>query len=350
MNEINAWHAPWFDSNPYQELLSKGLSQSSVRVHKLPQSVWIASKLRNARRGDVLHLHWIDRLHMRHGRIDTLVKTAVFIVQLWWLKRRGIKLFYTLHNLDPHDSSIKSVERWTQNWVARNSNKVFVHCGFARREIIRRASLAPKRVTLVPHGNYVGVYGDESTQLISRNKINLPQDAFVILFLGALRWYKGLDELVDAFHKLQATDARLLVAGSILDDRVADELYRASMVDSRILVRAGFVDDNLIADYLSAANVMALPFKKVLTSGSLILAMSYGLPVVTCQAGCLTETGKASGIIFFGGSTGRNLTDALAIAYHERQHLPVAGARAKARARRWDWSRIGRRVARAYQS
>ncbi|MEZ4597387.1 MAG: glycosyltransferase [Chloroflexota bacterium] len=56
----------------------------------------------------------------------------------------------------------------------------------------------------------------------------------------------------------------------------------------------GNVPDDRMQVFLRAADVMVLPYRDVLTSGSAILAMTFGLPVVAPRIGCLPRRCRAA--------------------------------------------------------
>lgn len=345
---MRGWHAPWGDENPYQRLLAGALSGHGVQVRPLPASVWLVRAMSGAVAGDVLHLHWMESLHMRKGRVDSVLKTLVFLSQLWRLKRRGVRLVWTMHNAEPHEVAMPRLQAWAQRRVARWCDSVIVHCGYARRLAVERYGLNRRRVVVVPHGHYKGVYPPGKSRQNIRAALGVPHDAFVFLFLGSLRWYKGLGELIEAFAGVKGEDVRLVVAGKARDPLEEAKLRSAAAADRRVVCQLGFVPDEAVAGFLGGADMMVLPFRKVLTSGSMILAMSYGLPVLTRPTGCLPETAAGWGVRFFDGEDSVTLTEAMQHAAGEAEVVRDEGRRAKERSGRWSWERVGRRTARAY--
>jgi glycosyltransferase involved in cell wall biosynthesis len=51
-----------------------------------------------------------------------------------------------------------------------------------------------------------------------------------------------------------------------------------------------YVPENEIQVYMNAADVAVFPFTDILTSGSVLLAMSFGKAIVVPRLGCITET------------------------------------------------------------
>ena len=69
--------------------------------------------------------------------------------------------------------------------------------------------------------------------------------------------------------------------------------------ESEAKSRLGFVPDDELQVYLRAADVVATPFLEILTSGSVLLAMSFERAVIAPRRGCVAETvGDDGGILY----------------------------------------------------
>ncbi|MEM9110973.1 MAG: glycosyltransferase family 4 protein [Planctomycetota bacterium] len=347
--EITAWHAPWAGKhNPYQQLLAGSLEPHGVRIVPMRATARFIRHMKGCKRGDVLHLHWLGELHTRGGFVLSLIKSLYFLGQLWRLKRRGIRLVYTVHNLEAHDPKHPRLQRWVKVRTARACDSLIAHCGYARRAAAERFGVPLSRISVIPHGNYIGAYPEGTSRAEKRDELGIPEDSFVFLFFGALRWYKGLDELIEAFGEVKSDRARLVIAGKPMDANVNRQVGEAVQHDPRIVYVPGFVEDVELSGFLRMSDMMVLAFKRVLTSGSMILSMSYGLPVLTRAAGCLSETGEGWGVYFYGEGQGKTLADTMQHAAEQPAELAEAGLMAEQRAKRWSWARVGKRTARVY--
>ena len=114
----------------------------------------------------------------------------------------------------------------------------------------------------------------------------------VFAFVGAIRGYKGVGELLEAFAGSTdlGPDARLLICGKPLPARLGRELEQRAVADPRIVLRLERMPEEELSQVLRAADVVVLPFRDILTSGSAILALSLGRPVIAPALGCLPET------------------------------------------------------------
>jgi len=78
----------------------------------------------------------------------------------------------------------------------------------------------------------------------------------VFLFLGRIRRYKGVQELLDAFRTLDREDIRLVVAGRLDSPALGKALRQRVREDRRVVLRAGTVPDDRMQVFLRAADVM----------------------------------------------------------------------------------------------
>lgn len=108
----------------------------------------------------------------------------------------------------------------------------------------------------------------------------------------------------------------------------------------------GQVPDDRMQVFLRAADVLVLPYRDVLTSGSAILGMTFGLPVIAPRIGCLPETLEGCSILYDADQPS-GLPDALGQAI--AADLRALGERAAAAAAELSWGPIGARTAALYR-
>ena len=164
-----------------------------------------------------------------------------------------------------------------------------------------------------------------------------PPSGRTILFFGLIRQYKGLDLLVRALAEVP--DARLVVAGDPLDPvESLQALARDLGVEDRVDWRLGFLPDEEIPPLMHEATLVALPYRKIDSSGVLATALGHGRPAVVSDVGGLPDA-----IREFGAGRVVQPEDAAALASAIRELLePEAlraafeGAEAARRALSWD--------------
>ncbi|MDP6775745.1 MAG: glycosyltransferase, partial [Candidatus Latescibacteria bacterium] len=182
----------------------------------------------------------------------------------------------------------------------------------------------------------------------ARRQLNLSQDAFVYLYFGNARTYKGIEDLIEAFRRVAADDDRLvLMMRRAFNAEYADQVTAQAGKDARIGVHTSpFFGNEEFQVYLNACDVTVFPFSDVLTSGSAIAALSFGKPLIAPKLGCLTELlDDTTGILYEPKDEGA-LDEALLQA--RRIDLAEAGSAARRRALSLDWDEIAAQVAELY--
>lgn len=273
----------------YLSLLRASLSQLGVKVINVasPSPSWALGAREDV---DVLHLHWLEFISpsQRAGRLRrvvTLLRGARLCVTLVVLRARGVGVVWTVHNLAPHEPVHPTLERLLARLVLALANRTIVHSDYAASRVAETLG-ATKRLQVVPHGNYIGVFPeDHRPQACLRHELGLPIDGFVYLAFGQVRPYKRLTGVIDAFRSLPDPSLRLLIAGRPVDEREASNLRREASRDQRVILVLRHIPDDQIPVLHGAADAAVIGYEEVFSSGAMLLALSYGLPVIAPRRG-----------------------------------------------------------------
>jgi beta-1,4-mannosyltransferase len=338
---------PWLPTNPYLDQLYGPMAAQDVAVRRTrPRYALPGLLLGHGPR--ILHLHFFDELTQRRGRIQTAGRSLLFLALLAALRLRGVRLVWTAHNLEPHELYHPLWGFLVYRFVARWSAAVIAHSRAARRMLETRYGALP-RCVVIPHGSYIGLYGPPRDRAASRDVLGLPACGPLLLSIGALRPYKNIEGLIDAFAALPAaTRGMLLIAGAARSPVYAQELRRRAAAVPGVQVRAAFIPDAELPAYLAAADLVILPYRNVLTSGMLLCALSYARPVVAPAFGPVRELVRdgQEGLLFAPGDD-----DALRAALERalaHSDLVALGAAGLAVARECTWPKIAARTAQLY--
>jgi len=343
MKNLRALHVPVDRKNPYQRALGHALHPLGVRIRRLPLR-W--NLLRLMRGMDVLHIHWTSGV-VNNPLWKVLIGYPLLALQFLLLRLSGRKLIWTVHNLEGHEC-----RRPLQNWVGSAligafANVVIVHGKNARRIVARRFRIRRGKIAVIPHGNFIGLYPETTSRAIARHGLALAADKKAILFLGHIRPYKGVEDLIAAFNATGDPQAVLLIAGRPLDDDYRGRIERLVASNPKIGFFPGYVPDNQIADFMRAADVVIFPYKEILTSGSVLLAMSFGKACVAPKLGCICDVLDESGAFLYDGGPGA-LERALREALSSHKRLEAMGMNNRAKAQQWSWRRVAEATAQAY--
>lgn len=248
---------------------------------------WLLKHLRNA---DYIHIHWPSFFYNAPQRDKCLRGFARFLFLLTLARWRGARLVWTIHNIYPHERCvIPPLDILARRLLVKLSMLFLIHCSCAEAEVLREFPSIARRIVQIQHGHWIGYYPNSIACSTARSRLALTESEFVFLFLGHCRPYKNLETLITAFEQLPGKPV-LLVAGEF-QDPAYERTIRAAInrSPSRIILHSGFVRHEDIQIYLRACNVVVTPYREILTSGSAILALSFGRPVIAPAIGCLKE-------------------------------------------------------------
>lgn len=149
------------------------------------------------------------------------------------------------------------------------------------------------KIHVIPNGVDTELFAPVSAQEKSflREKLRLPQTAFIAIYTGRLVSYKGLPLLLQVWNELQSRhdNVLLLLAGvGGLDIHNCEAALRDYVKAARLENNVRFLGavQNTF-EYLQAADIFVFPTENDAFPSSLIEAMSCGLPVVTTPVGAI---------------------------------------------------------------
>jgi glycosyltransferase involved in cell wall biosynthesis len=335
--------------NPYWPRLQAELEALGVEFETSHASTWTARRwlLEHRRTVDVLHFHFIQPQYIGPGERASLRRLGKFASDLLLARLLGYRIVWTVHDLMPtwpkEPAWVERLARYVIAWLAYD---VIVHCQEARR-LLRQAFGRARRVHVLPLPSYADVHPNAITQAEARARLDIPQDGRVIGFIGGIRPNKGLEDLIAAFSLANATDALLLIAGRPWPPQsYVEEVRQLAQAHPRILLYAQEIADDEMQVYINAADVLAFPFRQVLTSSSVNLAMAFGRPVIAPRLGCLPElVGADAGFIYEAGDVAGL---AAAIKQAAQADLSVMGTAATRRAKAATWHDLAVGTLKAY--
>jgi glycosyltransferase involved in cell wall biosynthesis len=346
---LNAAFIPVWKGNPYHWELKAALEKLGVSV-SFPDSLktFYRDFFKNSQKTKILHLHSLPYFEISPVN---LVRYFLFYFRLSRLKKNGMRIIWTVHDLHNHDSRYRKIEEFAARNIVRRIDALVVHGETAKQILQQRwGHEIAQRTFIIPHGNYIHSYPNTIDRETARKILGLDSSNLVFLFLGLIRPYKGVPEMVRAFRQIVDTDARLVIAGNPVGTEIADEIHRCIEGDRRITFLPGRVDDEKVQIYMNACDLVVLPYKRVLTSGAAILAMSFSRPCIAPRAGCITDTLDERGAIFFDSEPSDDLLRAMRTVITLRQKLNSMGAYNFQRSLKWDWKEIAGQTAALFES
>lgn len=371
------------DNNPYQRKLAEGLKGCGISVQGLPyRRVFLQDVLRY-KKPIVLHLHWLHSFLVRTTIVKSLISSTLFVAQLIILKLAGVKIVWTVHNLKNHDNQHLGLERFFTSVVARLCNSIIVHGESVKSEVAEVLGLkSESKLHTVPHGNYIGCYPNERSREYAKAQLSLTNTP-TFLFLGLIRPYKGVIELMDAFssvdresignessphqidhhlleHQVSSSPtqtlikprAKLLIVGKIWSEDIEFRQQVIAKADDTpgVTLISEFIPDEELQLYFNACDAVIFPYKDILTSGAVLLAMSFGKACVAPRLGCMQDVLDDEGSFLYEIDNTSGLADSLQQAIKEKSGLSKRGKHNLQLAKKFNWKYIGEMTATVYKA
>lgn len=259
-------------SNPYNARVYGGIEAHGVQI-----TDYSVVRALNGR-FDLLHVHWPEST-FNHSLAEARLATRALLVAVKTQRRRGAKLVWTMHNLRAHEQKFPEVEaRFWGRFLPQVDAVIALSESSLARARTERSEVEDKPAFVVPHPHYRGCYPDEMLdRAAARRQLGLDPDRPVIAFVGQLKRYKNVPALIRVARALP--EVQLLVAGKPIDGALKRELEQAAAGDPKVHLKLGFVPDDQLQYHLRAADLIALPYRDILNSGTALLGLSFDRPV-----------------------------------------------------------------------
>lgn len=183
---------------------------------------------------------------------------------------------------------VRAAFRYIVGSIGRWANALITHEEYFKDILVNEYGVAAAKIAVIPHG--VEDFAPQSKQA-ARQKLGIAKDRHVVVFMGYLAGYKGVDLLIDGFARYAQTDSRALLiiaAGKhpkFTND--ADYLahYAAMQQKAQSLIAKtkyqwiGFMPESAIPDYYAACDATIYPYTiSMASSGPMSFAMGYEKP------------------------------------------------------------------------
>lgn len=286
----------------------------------------------------VCHLHFFH-----YTLIDLL---GVLIARIFLMT-----VVSTIHDVE---SFAKGEGSFFAKLVFRLSRILIVHNDSSYRCLALTVPGSDK-IRIIPHGNYLPFIGESVAKDRARSLLSLSPEICIVLFFGQIKHVKGLDVLLEAWSFAQSNlpaGAKLVIAGKVWKDgweRYANIIH-SNNIESSVVTEIRFIEDERARMYYSAADLVVLPYRRIYQSGVLLMAMSYGCPVVASNIPGMTDTIR-DGIngMLFETENPHDLARVIVAAFSDRPNLDRLARDGKI----WvednlNWHRIAKMTQEAY--
>src|SRR3954468_619112 len=293
------------------------------RAAKLAQHpVDMARYRRLSRAADVLHFQWFA--------VEPLDVA---------LRPRSRPTVMTAHLVMPLRCS--RLQAAARRRLYESVDAIVVHTRQARARLTGELGIDPAKVELIRHGVIEHVTAIDGA-------VPLPDDLAavegpVVLCFGILRHDHAVDVLLEAWKGV--TGAELWVVGP--PQIPMDDLVRDAPPNVRFVPR--FITDPEMAAFFERADLVAMPYREMESSGVLATALAFGRPIVGTPVGTLADLGALGAAELVPLEDRDALRAALVrlIGDDDARARLAAGARGAARGE-WSWDTIAAQTMHLY--
>lgn len=274
--------------NPYNHLLYKHMSEETCVVE-------FDNRRFSTRDADILHIHWPDLILRDRRRWRLRWRFNKLLRSIRRLRRKGGKLIWTVHNLEPHETHFPDLAAsYMLQFINQLDGLIFLSEANQRALTERYPQIEGLPASIIPHMYYQSIYAAVERDT-ARNRMGILPEQTVIGVFGKIRAHKGVDRLLRIWRELHPKASRLLIAGSPgrhgLPEDTREQLE--AMPDTIAVLK--HVPDDEVGTILAACDALILPYEKTLNSGSALLALSLNTPIIVPNTGSLPELASLVG-------------------------------------------------------
>ena len=219
------------------------------------------------------------------GRYEALVLFGLsqwdyYYLKLWNITK--LRSFTVIHDGKMHDGELcEQLQKQIVAMMEMSTHLIFL--SEYVRQLVKESFNIDKPYHIAPHGliDYGCIQPREQS------------DKPVLLFLGRVSRYKGIDMLLEAMQSVpEDCYSKLVIAG-----RWEDNLNVIDTTD-KIHVINKFLTTDEILNYIDQSDVMLFPYNEASQSGVATLALNYLKPSIVTEVGAFKEQFTAQSAIF----------------------------------------------------
>ena len=276
------------DPNPYQHLLYGEMKRLGVQISYIGELtpshtvnlllLPLELGIRRILGARLVHLHWVFSFSFPGARRFPLIRIAAQAWFLVWLRMcgmLGMHLVWTAHNVLPH-RPVFANDASARRSLVKACDLVLAHSPSALAELSALGA-SPRRTAVIPHGAIVPAEAAAAPRIADNG-----DETRRFLFFGRVEEYKGVENLLAAFAAIPHPPATHLTVAGQCDSPGLRSVLRelAGRAGARVTLRLERVPEDEVGALFATTDVVVLPFRRITTSGSAMLALSYGKPLI----------------------------------------------------------------------
>ena len=270
----------------YKEFLSQSEKENNIRCispHPLIP-IFILKKIFGEK--SIVHYHWLEFSDLQ-SLLVLLWKMGLLLLY----KFTGGNIVLSVHNKHPHKKKFLSINNFFRRSIAKITSKIHVHCKEAVNIISPILNLPPNKFFIIEHPMY-------PTELIGQGEardhiektmltgIDISKPLF--LMYGIIGEYKGI---IDIIPLIKENIGQLIIAGECKkgERNYLHRVKKAIEEKKNIHLINKLLTKEEEMYLFNAVDCILFNSKDILSSGSVMLALSYMKKNVIPNIGCLKE-------------------------------------------------------------
>lgn len=221
-----------------------------------------------------------------------------------------------------------------------------------KSELVKKFSILEDKIISCPNGVDFEEFDVKISKTEARKKLGLPQDKFLVGYVGMLRTMgmeKGIDTAIKALEYLPENVVLMLVGGNKQDIGEYESLAEKKGVKNRVLF-AGFVKHEMIPFYLKAFDALIAPFPKTdhyeyyMCPMKVIEYMASGRPMVVSDLHSIREIVSEKECVFVRPDDAKSLSDGIKTLMNNESFAKEISENALKKARNFSWENRARTI------
>ena len=299
------------NQNPLSITFNTEVMADGIEVVSASDYTAVIRELRDHAKSGPVHIHWLNPLtESTKSEEQAWRNVRVFTDSLRWAKSRGRPIVWTVHDVLPHDTKYPEPAITVHRQLAEIADVIHIMNSAMPVTCSEHYSLPVDKIHHIPHSNYLGLYGTAIDRKKANKQLHLKHRTRKLLFFSQMRPCQGVDILIDSLShipKRQTNKFELLIAGPVAPalESGLTELSNSSRNSLHISQSARYVPNQEEPTWLSASDIMVLPYREALDSAAVSLAAIYGVPVILPRSSSLhTDLQGEPWVRFFSDESG----------------------------------------------
>ncbi|HZG69596.1 MAG TPA: glycosyltransferase family 4 protein [Herpetosiphonaceae bacterium] len=296
----------------------------------------------------------VERLR---GRRHEVVYIRQIVCAAWFAgvfgRLLGVHVVYEAHDWETRNPS-RAKEPWALGLLhlldrvalTRSTAVVSLTEHFLRE--LELVGWKPQMTAVIPDAFDPTIY-QPCDRHAARTRLRLDPDELIVVYAGMTFSHRGLDRLIEAFVAAGIPDARLILVGGRPKEIAGLQAQVARLGASERVVLAGPHSQDVVADYLAAADILAIPDTVTDVTASplkLFEYMAMARPIISVDLPALREVIDERATRFVRRGDVADLRNALRELAASPERRAEMGREASRQAQPWTYAARAERIAR----